>query len=117
MSSLSRRQALHSVAGALVASTTLSATSAVAQAKEAAPFKVRHGKIRQSVMGWCFNPMPALELAQHCQDIGLVAIEGISSEHYPAVRKLGLSVPDQATVALGSVMTGWPGATRRVRGL
>jgi len=92
MSSLSRRQALHSVAGALVASTTLSATSAVAQEKESAPFKVRHGKIRQSVMGWCFNPMPALELAQHCQDIGLVAIEGISSEHYPAVRKLGLKI-------------------------
>jgi hydroxypyruvate isomerase len=43
-------------------------------------------------MGWCFNPMPATELAKHCRDIGLVAIEGIGAEHYPAVRKLGLKI-------------------------
>ncbi|MCB9937913.1 MAG: TIM barrel protein [Planctomycetaceae bacterium] len=43
-------------------------------------------------MGWCFNPMPAVELAKHCVDIGLVAIEGISAEHYPAVKKLGLEI-------------------------
>jgi hydroxypyruvate isomerase len=92
MSSLSRRQAIQSAAGALVAGTALHVPSAGAQEKETAPFKVRHGKIRQSVMGWCFNPMPAPELARHCRDIGLEAIEGISAEHYPAVRKLGLKI-------------------------
>ena len=25
-------------------------------------FQVVNGRIRQSVMGWCFNPMPAVEL-------------------------------------------------------
>jgi hydroxypyruvate isomerase len=92
MSSLSRRQAIQSAAGAFVAGTALHASSVGAQEKETAPFKVRHGRIRQSVMGWCFNPMPAPELAQHCKDIGLEAIEGISAEHYPAVRKLGLKI-------------------------
>ncbi len=43
-------------------------------------------------MGWCFKPMAALELAKHCRDIGLVAIEGISRKDYPAVRKLGLDI-------------------------
>ena len=55
-------------------------------------FKVRNGRIRQSVMGWCFNPMPTMELAKHCKDIGLVAIEGIDAKHYPSVRELGLKI-------------------------
>lgn len=55
-------------------------------------FKIANGRIRQSVMGWCFKPMPVEELARHCKQIGLVAIEGISHEYYPAVRKIGLNI-------------------------
>ena len=55
-------------------------------------FKVKNGRIRQSVMGWCFNPMPTMELAKHCKEIGLVAMEGIDANHYPAVRELGLKI-------------------------
>lgn len=52
----------------------------------------RNGRIRQSVMGWCFKPMSALELAKAGKEMGLVAIEGISPDDYPAVRKLGLEI-------------------------
>ena len=55
-------------------------------------YKIENGKIRQSVMGWCFNPMPTLELARHCKNIGLVAIEGIGQQHYEAVVQLGLKI-------------------------
>ena len=55
-------------------------------------FKVKNGRIRQSVMGWCFNPMPTMKLAKHCKEIGLVAMEGIDAKHYPAVRELGLKI-------------------------
>ena len=55
-------------------------------------FKVKNGRIRQSVMGWCFNTMPTMELAKHCKEIGLVAMEGIDAKHYPAVRELGLKI-------------------------
>ena len=55
-------------------------------------FKVKNGRIRHSVMGWCFNPMPTMELAKHCKEIGLVAMEGIDAKHYPAVRELGLKI-------------------------
>ena len=55
-------------------------------------FKVKNGRIRQSVMGWCFNPIPTMELAKHCKEIGLVAMEGIDAKHYPAVRELGLKI-------------------------
>ncbi|MEM8733161.1 MAG: TIM barrel protein [Planctomycetota bacterium] len=52
----------------------------------------RHGHIRQSVMGWCFKPMGAVELARIGKQLGLVAIEGIDAKHYPEVRKLGLDI-------------------------
>lgn len=55
-------------------------------------FKITNGRIKQSVMGWCFNPMPTVELAKHCKEIGLVAIEGINAKHYPAVKELGLEI-------------------------
>lgn len=55
-------------------------------------FRIRRGRIRQSIMGWTFNPMPTPELAKHCQAIGLVAMEGIDAKHYPLIRELGLGV-------------------------
>ena len=58
------------------------------------PSSPNHSKagVRQSVMGWCFKPMPALELAEHCKRIGLQAIEGIPSTSYEAVKKIGLEI-------------------------
>ncbi len=53
---------------------------------------VKNGRVRQSVMGWCFQPMSPVKLAQHGKALGLVAIEGIGSEHYPAVRQAGLEI-------------------------
>ncbi len=77
---------------ALLAGSTLAASSrpAVGQAPAAAaPAK---GRVRQSVMGWCFKPMDAITLAKHCKRIGLEAIEGISSQHYDEVTKIGLKI-------------------------
>jgi hydroxypyruvate isomerase len=80
-------------AGAAGVAAVGSAVSAqVPQDAVSKDFKVTNGRIRQSVMGWCFNPMPAVELAKHCVDIGLVAIEGIPAEAYAAVKKLGLEI-------------------------
>ena len=55
-------------------------------------FRIRHGGIRHSVMGWCFKPMDVMTLAQHAKEIGLQGIEGVSREHYPAIKKLGLDI-------------------------
>jgi hydroxypyruvate isomerase len=52
----------------------------------------RQGHIRHSVMGWCFNPMEPVELAKHGKRLGLVAIEGVDSKFYPAIRSLGLDI-------------------------
>ena len=93
-SQFNRRDLIKTAVGTLVAGTVaLEAASSIAADHPVEPdFKIRNGRIRQSVMGWCFNPMPAEELARHCREIGLEAIEGIGAEHYPAVRKLGLKI-------------------------
>ena len=40
-------------------------------------FQITRQQIHQSVMGWCFNPMPTSDLIGHCISIGLTGIEGI----------------------------------------
>lgn len=67
--------------------------AAGAAAVSAAPdFQIRNKRIRQSIMGWTYNPMPTADLAKLCKEIGLVAMEGVDKKHYPMIRELGLGV-------------------------
>lgn len=50
------------------------------------------GRIRQSVMGWCFKPMSAAELAKAGRRLGLVAIEGIDAADFPVAKAAGLEI-------------------------
>ena len=53
-------------------------------------YKIVNGRIRQSVMAWCFNPMPMEELIAACHAMGMPAMEGIDRTHYPRMRELGM---------------------------
>lgn len=53
-------------------------------------YKIKHHRIKQSVMGWCFNPMPMDELIDACHRMGMPAMEGISRNFYPKLRELGM---------------------------
>ena len=75
-----------------VAAATAATIGTIKSKEKEKPFRIKNNRIRQSIMGWCFNPMPTMELAKHCKEIGLVAMEGIDSKHYPAVRELGLKI-------------------------
>ena len=86
----SRRDVLK--AGALSLASTPVVSAQTPRAELDPNFKVKKGRIRQSVMGWCFKPMPALELAKHCKAIGIEAMEGVSAKDYSAIRKLGLKI-------------------------
>lgn len=68
------------------------ANQAVTASAQSQPQQARKGRVRQSVMGWCFKPMPAIELASLGKSLGLVAIEGIDSSAYPEVTQLGLEI-------------------------
>jgi hydroxypyruvate isomerase len=87
---LSRRQWLLAGAGATCLASQVGAQ--VPQDAVAADFKIANGRIKQSVMGWCFKPLTSVELAKACKEIGLVAIEGIPATDYPAVQELGLAI-------------------------
>ncbi len=96
---MNRRTALQSLAAgsatapALVSALAAPAASAQAPRSAAIPdFRIRNRRIRQSIMGWTFSPMPVPELARHCKEIGLVAMEGVDASHYPLIRELGLEI-------------------------
>ena len=55
-------------------------------------YKVSKGRLKQSVMGWCFKPMPMPQLIEAGAKMGLSAIEGIDKKHYPLARKHGLGI-------------------------
>jgi hydroxypyruvate isomerase len=92
--SLSRRAFLHGTALAATGAATLTATKAAAAPTPAnvppAGYRIQNGRIRHSVMGWCFNPMPTEELIAACHRMGMTAMEGIDKKFYPDLRKLGM---------------------------
>src|SRR6476661_6010684 len=90
---VNRRSWLRTAAAAGISGATLSLPRLASASVPVEPdFRIQHGRVRQTIMGWTFDPMPTLELARHCKAIGLVAMEGIDEKHYPAIRELGLAV-------------------------
>lgn len=88
-----RRKWLTSTAAGLAAGlATGNSMSSPIAAQEPAAAPQRKGRIRQSVMGWCFKPMPALDLARLGKSMGLVAIEGVDASSYPEVKQIGLEI-------------------------
>lgn len=53
-------------------------------------YRIQNGRIRQSVMGWCYKPMPMEELIEACHRMGMPAMEGINKKYYPRLRELGM---------------------------
>src|SRR3954469_3059713 len=73
---------------------TIAATPAFAMtapAEDLANFKITKGRIKQSVVPWCFNPMPVPELAKHSAALGLKSVELCAPEHWPLLKELGLT--------------------------
>lgn len=51
----------------------------------------KNGRIRQSVVHWCFNPMKVEELAAGAAKMGIQSVELVAPEHWPMLKKLGLT--------------------------
>ncbi len=84
-----RRQWIAASTTATLALASTSIMPAQETTQSATPLRQR---IRQSVMGWCFKPMSAVELAVLGKRLGLVAIEGIDANQYAAAREAGLAI-------------------------
>lgn len=53
-------------------------------------YKVKNGRIRQSVILWCFAPMTPKELAGHASDLGMASVELVPPDAWPELTKRGL---------------------------
>jgi hydroxypyruvate isomerase len=54
-------------------------------------WKITKGRIRQSVVGWCFKPMPTAELARHAAALGMKSVELVPIADWPLLKQLGLT--------------------------
>ena len=86
---LTRRSFLktQAAATAIAAAGTHSATSA-----EAPPlYSVTKGRIRQSVVPWCFNPMKPREVVELAARLKLPSVELISPDLWPLLKEKGMT--------------------------
>ena len=62
-----------------------------AHAADDGNWKVEQGRINQSVVHWCFNPMSVDELAAGAAKMGLASVELIDPKLWPKLKALGLT--------------------------
>jgi hydroxypyruvate isomerase len=67
------------------------ATKLPARAAEADLYKIKNGRIQQSVIPWCFKPMTPAQIVDTSVKIGLKSVELIGPEHWPALKEKGLT--------------------------
>jgi hydroxypyruvate isomerase len=81
------------IAGLAAAGTTAAFSNvAAAQSADDDPnWKVTKGRIRQSVVQWCFKPMPIEDLARHAAAMGLASVELTAPADWPVLKKYGLT--------------------------
>jgi hydroxypyruvate isomerase len=93
---MNRRSFFRSSAALTASSLGAAATTATALTIEKSTadpaYKIKNHHLKQTVMGWCFNPMSALDLAKHCKEIGLMGMEGIDKKYYPEIKAMGLGI-------------------------
>jgi hydroxypyruvate isomerase len=87
---LNRRNALKRMGGGLALSAAATLPSVVRSADESQLYTAKNGRIQQSVIHWCFKPMPVEELANHSARMGLKSVELVAPENWPTLKKLGL---------------------------
>jgi len=94
--SVSRRKVL--VAAAAVGAGTLAKSNAHADAPSgnassvaSVDWKVTNGRINQSVVHWCFNPMEVETLAREAAAMGLKSVELVDPKYWTMLKELGLT--------------------------
>jgi hydroxypyruvate isomerase len=93
-SPLTRRSAIRAATGyAATAALGISAKAqdAAQSASVSTTRVITKNRIKQSVVPWCFNPMPVPELAEHSAAMGLLSVELCDPKHWPRLKELGLT--------------------------
>src|SRR5262245_5860327 len=86
----SRRHSLKQMGAGAILLGASPALPVASDAKEETPAATAGGRIRQSVVQWCFKQMSVQELAAHAARMVLWSVELVRPEHWPKLKKLGL---------------------------
>ncbi len=54
-------------------------------------YKIKNGRIKQSVYHWCYEPMPIMTLIEAAHKMGLHAMD-INAKYYPELKKRGMKL-------------------------
>jgi hydroxypyruvate isomerase len=88
---LNRRHLLKRMgAGLLAASASTVAPNLVRAENGPAVYRAKNGRIRQSVIYWCFKPMTVPELINNAANMGLQSVELVTPKFWPALKERGL---------------------------
>jgi hydroxypyruvate isomerase len=87
---LSRRTVLATLAAAGPAAAFSSARGAES-AVDDPNWKISRGRIKQSVVQWCFKPMPIEDLARRAAALGMKSVELAPPSDWPVLKKHGLT--------------------------
>jgi len=88
---LTRRSLLKRLAGGGLALGAGLGLPGIARAEEtAAPKQATKGRVKQSVIYWCYKPMTVPELATQAAGMGLKSVELVTPEYWPGLKALGL---------------------------
>ena len=85
---LSRRQILRGVAA--LGAVGLAAGAVTGRAAEGEVYRAKNGKVRQSVVPWCFKPMTLAELCVVAVRLGLPSVELTTPNNFPLLTQHGL---------------------------
>ncbi len=93
---LSRRAFVGGAAAALAGSPVLAQQAATPAAELLADvppedYRIENGRIKQSVYGWCFRPMPVDTLIEACHRMGIPAMD-VGRSHYPKLKQRGMKL-------------------------
>ncbi len=73
------------------AAATTALNSVLARSEAAELYKAKNNRVRQSVVTWCFKPMPPEELIGHSHQLGLPSVELIDPKYWPRLKELGMT--------------------------
>jgi hydroxypyruvate isomerase len=65
--------------------------ASAAPAADDASWKINRGRINQSVVHWCFKPMPVEDLARSAAALGIKSVELVPPSDWPILKKHGLT--------------------------
>lgn len=90
---MNRRTALQTLAAASAGLATASAQKVALPPVDLQDSnRPRKNRIKQSVVPWCFKPMPVEELIKASATLGLASVELVDVKHWPLIKELGMNI-------------------------